>query len=108
MGKIIQFPEKRKHQLELEKEINNLAESLKELYDAIRTIELGQNSLQQQAYSMEESYQELIQLYADIIGTENVPADMLEYCIFVGMEKDPITGKITITFEPPNGPDGVA
>jgi len=108
MGIILEFPHKeRRNQIEVEKEIYNLAEHLKDLYDAIRKVELGQEQLKKQACDMEDTYQTLIQLYGELVGNENVPADMLEYAIFVGMTRDPKTGKITITFEPPP-PDGAA
>ena len=108
MGIILEFPHKeRRNQIEVEKEIYNLAGHLKDLYDAIRKVELGQEQLKKQACDMEDTYQTLIQLYGEIVGNENVPADMLEYAIFVGMTRAPKTGKITITIEPPP-PDGAA
>ena len=90
MGIILEFPHKeRRNQIEVEKEIYTLAGHLKDLYDAIRKVELGQEQLKKQACDMEDTYQTLIQLYGEIVGNENVPADMLEYAIFVGMTRDP-------------------
>ena len=101
MSNVIQFPDRRRRQVEVEKELSGMQDTLAELYDAMRQVELGQQMLQEQTISVEDCYQELMKLYASIIGGENVTAEWLEYCTYVGMERDPATGKITISFEPP-------
>mgnify|MGYP003123608332 CR=1 FL=1 len=108
MGEILQFPKDRQNQIQIEKQIKVMADALKEIYDAMRKVEMGQKQLQEQASDMELTYQALVKLYASIVGADNVPIDVLEYCIYVGMERDPKTGTITITFEPTDEPDGVA
>ena len=37
-----------------------------------------------------------MQCYIDEVGDEEVPFEWLEFCPYVGMERDPKTGKITI------------
>tara|TARA_R100000152_G_C6767743_1_gene193040 strand:- start:248 stop:571 length:324 start_codon:yes stop_codon:yes gene_type:complete len=106
MSNVIQFPDRRRKQVEVEKELSTMQNTLQELYDAMRKVELGQQMLQEQTMSVEDCYQELMKLYASIIGSENITAEWLEYCTYVGIEKDPTTGKITISFEPPEMPEG--
>ena len=36
-------------------------------------------------------------MYMDEVGEEEVPFEWLEFCPYVGMERDPETGKIKIT-----------
>ena len=97
MGEILQFPKDRQNQIQIEKQIKVMADALKEIYDAMRKVEMGQKQLQEQANDMELTYQALVKLYATIVGAENVPIDILEYCIYVGMERDPKTGTIKHT-----------
>lgn len=100
MGKILQFPDIR-DRTKLETEMSGLQDSLTEIYDAIRKVELGLGMLQKQSSEMEDVYQELIQCYAEIIGSENIGDKWLEFCTYVSMERDPMTGDINISFKPP-------
>ena len=104
MAQIIQFPE-RKEKVQLEKQMEEMQESLTELYDAIRRIDSGFQAIQNTTLELEDSYQELIQLYADIVGTENVEVKWLEFCTFVSMIQG-ADGGVEISFTPPeNGED---
>ena len=49
---------------------------------------------------MEDSYQELMMLYSDEVGGDNIPLEWLEFCPYVGMERD-ADGKITIILTKP-------
>mgnify|MGYP005992896623 CR=1 FL=1 len=100
MAKIYQFPNVR-DKVQLESQMTGLQDSMRELYDAIRKVEMGLSMLQRQSEELEDAYQVLIQGYADIIGSENVANEWLEYCTYVGMERDPTTGKVNIYFKPP-------
>lgn len=100
MGKILQFPDVR-DRAKLETGMSDLQGSLTEIYDAIRKVELGLDMLNKQSIEMEDVYQELIQEYAEIIGSDNIADKWLEFCTYVSMERDPKTGDITISFKPP-------
>ncbi len=100
MGKILQFPDVR-DRAKLETEMSELQDCLTELYDAIRKVESGLVMLQKQSVELEDVYQELIQGYAEIIGSDNIADKWLEFCTYVSMERDPMTGDITISFRPP-------
>jgi DNA anti-recombination protein RmuC len=99
MAQIIQFPE-RKEKVQLEKQMEEMQESLTELYDAIRRIDSGFQAIQNTTLELEDSYQELIQLYADIVGPKNVEVKWLEYCTFVSMIHGE-DGEVEISFTPP-------
>lgn len=101
MSKIIQFPTERTVTKNLESTIKTMQESLNEIYDAIRKVESGYGMLQDQAKNMEEVYQDLVIQYSLAVGAENIPLNFLEYCTYVGMERDPRTGEITLTLTPP-------
>lgn len=100
MAKILQFPDIR-DQTRCETEMKGLQTDLTEIYDAIRKVEIGLGMLQRQSEEMEDSYQKLIQAYADIVGSDNVADTWLEFCTYVSMERNPNTGDITISFKPP-------
>ena len=100
MAKIYQFPNMRDKK-QLESQMTTMQDSMGELYDAIRKVEIGLDLLHKQCEDSEDVYQELIQKYAEIIGAENVAVEWLEFCNYVGMETDPATGKITVYFKPP-------
>ena len=104
MAKIYQFPNV-KDKVHLETQMESLQGSMTELYDAIRKVELGLNMLQRQSEESEDAYQLLVQGYADIVGSENVANKWLEYCTYVGMERDPTTGEVNIYFKPPEEGD---
>lgn len=102
MAKIYQFPNMRDKK-QLESQMIVLQDSMLEIYDAIRKVDMGLTMLQKQSEDLEDTYQQLVQSYANIVGTENVASEWLEYCTFVGMDRDPKTGKVTIYFKPPEG-----
>ena len=77
-----------------------MQESLTELYEAIRRIDQGFQAIQQNTLELEDSYQELIQLYAEIVGPENVEVKWLEFCTFVSMIQG-ADGEVEISFTPP-------
>tara|TARA_B110000305_G_C19456023_1_gene650972 strand:+ start:2314 stop:2658 length:345 start_codon:yes stop_codon:yes gene_type:complete len=104
MSNIIQFPDVRE-QREIEKQMEATQVVLSELYDALEKIERGHISIKDRTLEIEDEYQTLIQMYADIVGVDNVAVKWLEYCGFVSMEKDPETGKLTISFVPPDEND---
>ena len=99
MGKIIQFPEKRfKHQIE--ESLATMRDSLGEMYAALEKVDKGYKTIQKQAHEMEDSYQELMMMYIEEVGEDNVPLEWLDYCPYVGMERGP-DGKITISLVKP-------
>jgi hypothetical protein len=100
MAKILQFPDIR-DKTRIEKEMTDMQHHLTELYDAIRKVEIGLGMLQKQSEEIEDTYQELIQGYADIVGSDNIDDNWLEFCTYVSMERDPTTGDINISFKPP-------
>lgn len=100
MAKIYQFPNV-KDKVQLETQMTEMQEGMLELYDAIRKVELGLSLLQRQSEDLEDTYQGLVQGYANIVGSQNVATKWLEYCTYVGMERDPTTGEINIYFKPP-------
>ena len=100
MGQIIQFP-KKPLKTRMEDTIHDMRSSLKDMYKALDKVEKGYLSIETQAHEMEKAYQDLMIAYIDEVGQDNVPFEWLDYCPYVGMEKDPITGKITITLISP-------
>ena len=100
MSNIIQFPDVRE-QREIEKQMEATQVVLSELYEALAKIEHGHMSIKDRTLEIEDEYQTLIQMYADIVGVDNVGVKWLEYCGFVSMEKDPETGELVISFVPP-------
>jgi len=100
MTNIIQFPE-RKEKVLLEKQMTEMQESLSELYESINRIDRGFQHIQNATLELEDNYQELIQLYADIVGPKNVDVKWLEYCTFVSMETGE-DGEVKISFIPPD------
>lgn len=100
MAKIYQFPNV-KDKVQLETQMESLQGAMSELYDAIRKVEIGLEMLKRQSGEIEETYQDLVQGYASIVGSQNVANKWLEYCTYVGMERDPTTGEINIYFKPP-------
>ena len=100
MGNVIDFPQ-RAFKKRIEESLSNMRESLSEMYAALEKIDKGYKTVQTQAHEMEDSYQDLMGLYIDEVGEDAVPLEWLEYCPYVGMERDP-DGKIRITLlEPP-------
>ena len=95
MGEIIPFPTRTTRQ-QLEKGMSDMRKSLREMYSALDRVERGYKIIEDQTHELENSYQELMQCYIDEIGDEEVPFEWLEFCPYVGMERDPKTGKITI------------
>jgi len=101
MAKIYQFPTQQRHKIVLEDTLKTIQESLNEIYDAIRKVEAGYGMLQDQAKELEEVYQDLVIQYSEAVGADNIPVHYLEYCNYVGMERDPVTGNIHISLTPP-------
>lgn len=99
MAKIYQFPNM-KDKNALEQQMDVLQETMKEMYDSIRKVEMGYRMLQDQIEKLEDTYQEVVQDYALLVGSKNVADKWLEYCTFVGMERDPQTGEVQIYFKP--------
>ena len=100
MATILQFPNVR-DKAKLEVQMSSMQDGMLEIYDAIRKVELGLDMLNKQSIEMEDSYQDLIQSYAAIIGSDNIADKWLEYCTYVSMERNPDTGEIVISFKPP-------
>jgi len=96
MGKVIPFPTASTRQ-QLEKAMSGLRSNLRDMYDALDRVERGYKIIEDQTHETESNYQELMQLYIDEVGEEEVPFEWLEFCPYVGMERDPETGKIKIT-----------
>ena len=96
MGDVINFPQKAM-KYRLEETMETMRESLKDIYAALDKVDKGYKTIENQAHEMEDSYQELMMAYVDEVGSDNVPLEWLEFCPYVGMERDPETGKIKIT-----------
>ena len=100
MAKIIEFP-KVTLKKKMEDNLSELRGSLKEMYEALEKIDKGYKMVEAQAHDLEDSYQVIMKMYIEEVGQDNVPLEWLEYCPYVGMERDP-DGKITFTLmEPP-------
>ena len=99
-AKIIEFPTK-PEKLKIEEQMTILQDSLAELYETLEKISSGHKELSSRCHDMEDTYQQLLQMYADEIGPENIGMKWLEYCTFVDFKLDPHTNKITLTFNPP-------
>ena len=96
MGEIIQFP-KVSTRKQLEKTMKGLRKNLRDMYTALDRVERGYKIIEEQVHETEIGYQELMQMYMDEVGEEEIPFEWLEFCPYVGMERDPETGKIKIT-----------
>lgn len=103
-AKIIEFPSK-PEKLKIEEQMQILQSSLEELYAALEKIQGGYNELSTQCKAMEDTYQQLLEMYANEIGPENIAMEWLEYCTYVDFKVDPENGKITMTFQPPQEED---
>ena len=95
MGDIIQFPDKTLKS-KLEDSMDEVRGSLGDLYDALDKVRKGMESIQNQTHEMEDSYQKLMIMYIEEVGEDNVPLEWLDYCPYVGMVRDTVTGKISI------------
>lgn len=95
MGDIIQFPDKTLKS-KLEDSMDEVRGSLGDLYDALDKVRKGMETIQNQTHEMEDSYQKLMIMYIEEVGEDNVPLEWLDYCPYVGMVRDTVTGKISI------------
>ena len=95
MGNIIQFPDKTLKS-KLEDSMEEIRDSLTEMYDALDKVRKGMESIQGQTHDLEDNYQKLMILYIDEVGQDSVPLEWLDYCPYVGMVRDTVTGKISI------------
>ena len=95
MGDIIQFPDKTLKS-KLEDSMDEVRGSLGDLYDALDKERKGKETIQNQTHEMEDSYQKLMIMYIEEVGEDNVPLEWLDYCPYVGMVRDTVTGKISI------------
>ena len=103
MDNVIQFPTK-PLQKKLEDSMESMRDSLSEMYEALEKIDKGYKTVQTQVHDMEDSYQLMMQMYIEEVGEDEVPLEWLDYCPWVGMERDPATGKIRISLiKPPEG-----
>ena len=95
MGDVIQFPDKTL-KFKLEESMDEVRGSLGELYEALDKVRKGMETIQNQTHEMEDSYQKLMIMYIEEVGEDNVPLEWLDYCPYVGMVRDTVTGKISI------------
>ena len=95
MGDIIKFPDKTLKS-KLEDSMDEMRDSLGEMYEAMDKVRKGMETIQNQTHEMEDSYQKLMILYIEEVGEDNVPLEWLDYCPYVGMVRDTVTGKISI------------
>ena len=100
MAKIIQFP-KVTLKSKMEESMESMRGSLTEMYDALEKIDKGYKMVEQQVHELEDNYQTIMKMYLEEVGQDNVPLEWLEFCPYVGMEKDPNTGEIRITLMSP-------
>ena len=100
-AKIINFPGK-PEKLKIEEQMEILQNSLEELYLTLDKISAGHKELSGRCSEMEDTYQQLLQLYSEEVGAENIGMKWLEYCTWVDFQMDESTGKITLTFNPPS------
>lgn len=102
MSNIIQFPTQPNKE-KLEEQMKILQESLGELYESLEKISRGYDNLVNETKDLEATYQQLLAMYADHIGPENVTTEWLEYCTYVEFTlKD---GKTILSFTPPTEED---
>lgn len=95
MSNVIQFPDKTLKS-KLEENMEEMRESLGEMYDAMDKVRKGMETIQGQTHEMEDNYQKLMIMYIEEVGEDNVPLEWLDYCPYVGMVRDTETGKISI------------
>ena len=100
MGDVIDFPQKA-FKYKIEESLSDMRSSLTDMYAALEKVDKGYKTIEKQAHDMEDSYQQLMMLYIEEVGQENVPLEWLEFCPYVGMERDPSTGQITFTLIKP-------
>lgn len=101
MATIIPFPERSTLKTKLEDSMGEMRASLTEMYEALDKVEKGFIQIQNQAHEMEDSYQQLMKLYIEEVGEDNVPLEWLDFCPYVGMTRDATTGEIKITLVNP-------
>ena len=100
MGDVIDFPQKA-FKYKIEETLSDMRGSLTEMYAALEKVDKGYKTIEKQAHEMEDNYQQLMMVYMEEVGQDNVPLEWLEFCPDVGMERDPKTGSITFTLIKP-------
>ena len=100
MGDVIDFPQKA-FKYKIEETLSDMRGSLTEMYAALEKVDKGDKTIEKQAHEMEDNYQQLMMVYMEEVGQDNVPLEWLEFCPYVGMERDPKTGSITFTLIKP-------
>ena len=100
MGDVIDFPQK-VFKYKIEETLSDMRGSLKEMYAALEKVDKGYKTIEKQAHEMEDNYQQLMMVYMEEVGQDNVPLEWLEFCPYVGMDRDPKTRSITFTLIKP-------
>lgn len=75
MTKILQFPEDRS----LRNKLDGMREDLEELYDVLNRIYQAVDNLETDISKTESTYNEVLELYANAVGIENIEVGYLEY-----------------------------
>ena len=106
MSNIIEFPVARKLDT-LTNEITQLQDALTTRFEKLTELYVDSRVVEQECGELQERYDDLIMQYAGAIGTENVPAGVLEYCTGVVAVCDPDTDDISLELQAPEGDKNV-
>ena len=98
MSNIIEFPVTRKLDT-LTNEITQLQDALTTRFEKLTELYVDSRVVEQECGDLQERYDNLIMQYAGAIGSENVPAGVLEYCTGVIAVCDPDTDDISLELE---------
>lgn len=77
---VLAFPAVEKSAETLLARLESQAESLEQKYVLLEELHGSLHDAEQEAECMEQRYNEVMQDYAKIVGTENIPRVLLEYC----------------------------
>lgn len=98
MGRVVEFPIKKKAAETILARLNARAENLEEKYVVLDKIHAELHKAEEEADCMESRYNEVMLEYAKLVGTENIPKDLLEYASNCRIDVNADTAEYILTF----------
>ena len=97
-SKVLEFPVKKKAAETILARLNAQAENLEEKYVVLDKIHAELHKAEEEADCMESRYNEVMLEYAKLVGTENIPKDLLEYASNARIDVNADTAEYILTF----------
>ena len=79
MGKVLQFPKRKKQMLDLRKMLDDTVYMLESNYNLIDSLHRKLAELETEVTTMEQDYNRLLGTYITEVGVENVPVELFSY-----------------------------